>query len=292
MIHVPVLLNSVVEVLALKTGGTYVDCTIGRGGHAEAILKAIGSQGLVVGLDQDEEALGRARERLLVFGERCLVRKANFRDIRGELEKLGIREAHGILLDLGMSSEQLGDPARGFSFQEDGPLDMRMDLSGALTAAEVVNEWPESKLFGILKDFGEERWAGRIARTIMRQRGRKRIETTSELVSAILKGMPRGRRRIHPATRSFQAIRMAVNEELENLRRGLEGAVECLSRRGRLCVISYHSLEDRIVKQYFRQMSREGIVTDLTRKPIIPDKAEMQQNPRSRSAKLRAVEKI
>ncbi len=295
--HLPVLFTEVLEYLNCQPGRVYVDGTVGSGGHSRGILERSSPTGKLVGLDWDEEALERARENLSPFGDRVELRKANFRDLKGVLKSLSIPGVDGIILDLGLSTEQLEDRERGFSFRWDAPLDMRMNRETAITARDLLESLSAEELEALLREFGEERWARRIARNIVRRRERSPLRTTRELVEAIETSVPRQHQRIHPATRSFQALRISVNEELENLRRFLDEAPNLLNSGGRLGIISYHSLEDRIVKNYFRDWApkgrgKVGAFKQLTRKPVVPSPREVEQNPRARSAKMRFGEKL
>lgn len=282
--------------LRLKSDSIVVDCTLGGGGHAEAILNAIGPGGRFIGIDRDEAAILKARERLGVLADRVRLVQERFEHLGSILESETIRGVDGILMDLGVSSLQLMDPDRGFSFQKDGPLDMRMDRREGRTAAELVHSLSEEDLSRILFEYGEERWARRIARGLVLARRKAPIATTRRLAELILRSVPGPARRgrIHPATRTFQALRIAVNRELEGLSGVLESAAEVLNPGGRLCVISFHSLEDRIVKQAFRSLSENGpgVFRRVTKKPIRPGPEEVGQNPRSRSAKLRVLERV
>ncbi len=284
--HEPVLLDEVLSLLSPGPGVLICDATCGTGGHAEAIL-ARGAE--LVGLDKDPQALEIARGRLARFGARVRLLHADFRELRAALARLGIKEVQGVLFDLGVSSLQLDSPARGFSFREEAPLDMRMDPSQPLTAAELVNRLPEPELARILWEYGEERYARRIAREIVQARDKAPIHTTTELARLVARCYPPGRHRLHPATRTFQALRIAVNDELAALKEGLAQAVELLSPGGVVCVISFHSLEDRIVKHFFRARAKAGRLELLTKKPLRPSPEEVARNPRARSAKLRAA---
>ena len=284
--HVPVLLGEVLELLAVRPGGLWVDGTVGLGGHAAAFLRASGPDGRLVGMDRDSETLERARAELVQFGDRVRLETGDFREMP---ERLGGERADGILLDLGISSVQLDDPTRGFSFQADGPLDMRMDRREGETAADVVNEMPERELADLIYAYGEERASRGIARAIVRARERAEVRTTAELADIVRRAAPASRRRgFHPATRTFQALRIHVNRELEGLGEALERIVACLGPAGRLAVIAFHSLEDRVVKTTFRELARRGC-TLLTRKPIRPSEVETRENRRARSARLRAL---
>ncbi|HEY2290699.1 MAG TPA: 16S rRNA (cytosine(1402)-N(4))-methyltransferase RsmH [Thermoanaerobaculia bacterium] len=304
--HVPVLLAETLELLAPARGGIFVDGTVGLGGHAEALLRASPDVQLI-GIDRDREALARAAERLAGFGPRVRLVQANFHQLMATLAGLGVRAIAGFLADLGVSSLQLETPGRGFSFRFDGPLDMRMGLSET-TAADLVNQASEGELATIFRDYGEERHARRIARAIARARMEKPIRTTGELKALVdaAKGARALREeRIDPATRVFQALRIAVNQELAGLERCIEETVELLETGGRLVVISYHSLEDRIVKSTLRDLARGEVdpvtgrsrsetqlIEVLTRKPVRPTESEVDLNPRSRSAKLRAARRL
>ena len=283
-----------------------VDCTVGLGGHSRLILERIQPGGRLLGIDRDEVALEVARARLSGGGRRLALRHGDFRDLALISREAGFDRVDGVLFDLGVSSPQLDDPARGFSFRQDGPLDMRMDRRSPLTAAHVVNELPARDLAGLIRHLGEERWATRIARFIV---DRRPLRTTRELAAAVEAAIPKAAwpADIHPATRTFQAVRMHVNDELGSLDQGLRGAVEILSPRGRLVVIAFHSLEDAAVKRFLALESRDCICPPqqpvctcdhsaslriLTRKPVRPSPAELAANPRSRSARLRAAERV
>ncbi len=283
--HLPVLLAESLELLAVKPGGLYVDGTLGLGGHAAEVLRRSAPDGRLLGVDKDGETLERAMARLAPFGPRVRFARADFREIP---ELLGGARADGILLDLGVSSVQLDTADRGFSFQADGPLDMRMDRTRGETAAEVVNRTRERDLADLIFRFGEERGSRRIARAITRARERGPIRTTAELAEVVRRAAPRGRPGLHPATRTFQALRIRVNRELEGLSPALGALAECLAPGGRLVVIAFHSLEDREVKHTFRDLATRGFRL-LTKKPIRPGAEELRLNPRARSARLRAV---
>ena len=286
--HASVLLAESLELLAVKRGGAYVDGTVGPGGHAAAILERAGPAGRLLGLDRDSEVLEGARERLRPFGDRARLVHADYREIP---QVLAGERADGILLDLGTSSVQLDTPERGFSFRAEGPLDMRMDRSRGETAADIVNRMSEPDLADLIYQFGEERSSRRIARAIASARRQERIRTTTELASIVRRAAGRSRRPgLDPATRTFQALRIAVNRELEALAPAIESIAACLAPRGRLVVIAFHSLEDREVKRTFRGLAQRGF-TLLTRRPVRPSAAETLQNPRSRSARLRALER-
>jgi len=280
-----VLLAESLELLAVRPGGLYVDGTVGLGGHAAAILAQSAPDGRLIGFDRDEQALAAAAERLAEFGERARLVQEDYREIP---RVLGPEKADGILLDLGVSSLQLDDPERGFSFRAEGPLDMRMDRSQGESAADVVNRTRESELADIIYRFGEERASRRIARAIVEARRRARLRTTTELAAVVRRAAGRGRPGLDPATRTFQALRIHVNRELDGLGAALRAMASCLAPGGRLAVIAFHSLEDREVKQAFRELGREGFSV-LTRRPIRPGPQEVGRNPRARSARLRGL---
>lgn len=305
--HAPVMVQEVMELLKPEAHKKYLDGTLGGGGHTERILALSSPDGLVLGLDWDEEALAAAQRRLEGFGDRLVIRGANFTAAKEILEEIGWHKVDGILLDLGLSSHQLESGERGFSFQGEARLDMRMDRRQSIDAYQVVNTFSVSELERILRDYGEEPRARRIALAIASERKRKRIETTRELADLVARAAGRGRGKIHPATRTFQALRIAVNRELENLAVFLEGAYDLLLSKGRMVVISFHSLEDRLVKKAFRKWSQSCIcpprtpvcrcgwsqkVRLLTSRPLSPSPRETQINPRARSAKLRAAERL
>ncbi|MCU0582627.1 MAG: 16S rRNA (cytosine(1402)-N(4))-methyltransferase RsmH [Syntrophales bacterium] len=307
--HEPVLLEEVLESLSLKPGGIYVDGTLGGGGHAGGILGATSPDGVLVGIDRDDDALAESRRALEPFGRRAILVKGNYADLGDILAGLGIDRVDGIVLDLGVSSHQLEAAERGFSFSKPAPLDMRMDREASTTARELVNRADARELQRILRDYGEELMAGRIARAIVERRKAGPIETTDELAGLIASAMPARMRhgRIHPATRSFQALRIAVNDELTNLARGIASGIDRLKEGGRFAVITFHSLEDRMVKDLFRDASRgctcppdlpvcacggKPRLRVIARRPIRPGEAEMERNPRARSAKLRTAERI
>ena len=306
--HISVLLDECIENLNIKPDGIYVDGTLGLGGHSEQILKRLTS-GRLIGIDRDESAIRRTGEMLKEYAGKMTLVHGNFRDVARILEKLGVDGVDGMLFDLGVSSPQLDEGERGFSYMNDAPLDMRMDDTDALTAWNVVNEWPESEIARILRDFGEERFAKRIASRIAEKRLTKPIDTTLELVAVIRSAMPAAalREKQHPAKRSFQAIRIAVNDELGAVDEMMRTAPDKLNKGGRLCVISFHSLEDRIVKTAIAAREngctcqREATICscgfgealrNVHRKPIVPGEDELNNNPRSRSAKLRVAERV
>ncbi|MDD5073512.1 MAG: 16S rRNA (cytosine(1402)-N(4))-methyltransferase RsmH [Candidatus Omnitrophica bacterium] len=293
--HKPVLLKEVVEALAPAPGKTIVDCTLGLGGHAEAILEKILPGGRLVGIDRDGEALEIAKERLRRFGEtNILLVQGSFGELKAIFEKSNIERADGFLFDLGVSSMQFDKAERGFSFRYDAPLDMRMDKGAELTAEEMVNSYPEADLSRIIYEYGEERFSRRIAKAIVERRKEGRIDTTAKLVDVIMRAVPyQGKHgRVHPATRTFQALRIAVNDELNILGKALDDAIGLLVSSGVVCVISYHSLEDRIVKNKFKEAKANKVLDILYKKPLTPGDGEIGENPRSRSAKLRAARRV
>ena len=298
--HVSVLLNECIEGLNIKSDGTYVDGTLGGAGHASVVCSQLNEEAHFIGIDQDNNALAVSKERLSQVKPKVTLVKSNFVAVKQVLTTLDISGIDGMLIDLGVSSHQLDEPSRGFSYMHDAPLDMRMNQDASLSAYEIVNEMSEADLYQMIKEYGEERWAKRIAQFIV---------TTYELVDIIKKAIPQGARKDgpHPAKRTFQAIRIAVNRELEIIAPTIEDVVSKLNKGGRLCIITFHSLEDRIVKQAFKQLEapctcpkslpmcvcgKKPQVKVITRKPILPSEEEIEQNPRSRSAKLRIIEKI
>ncbi|MBN1870726.1 MAG: 16S rRNA (cytosine(1402)-N(4))-methyltransferase RsmH [Candidatus Omnitrophica bacterium] len=292
--HIPVMLNEVIKYLDPKPGNIVVDGTLGLGGHAEVILKLIGSKGRLIGIDRDAQALAMASKNLSAYQDQCDFIHENYSNIDKVLAKLNIRHVDRVLLDLGLSSFQLNDPQRGFSFRAEGPLDMRMDQDSYISAFDLVNSLSEREISTILKDFGQERWHHRIARYVVQSRLKKPIETTKELSDIVLRAMPRQSRRekIHPATRAFQAFRIAVNRELEGLEEALEKCLDALKVGGRIAVVAFHSLEDRVVKQKFRKWSQSGELDLIVKKPLRPSEGEARFNPRARSARLRIAERI
>jgi 16S rRNA (cytosine1402-N4)-methyltransferase len=294
MIHVPVMLEEVLGLLRPQSGRIFVDCTLGLGGHAQEILLRASEDARLIGIDKDEDSLAQAKENLARFGNRVIFIKGDFRNLPEMLAEQGIAGADGIIFDLGVSSPQLDRPERGFSYQHDAPLDMRMDKTGMLTASDIVNGESKEQLRRIIFEYGEERWGSRIAEFIVAARQRKPIETTFELVEVIKAAIPAGARREgpHPAKRTFQALRIAVNDELGAIEEALLRVRDAMVPGGRVLVISFHSLEDRIVKQTFRRMKDAGKFELITRKPIIADASEIERNPRARSAKLRAAQRV
>jgi 16S rRNA (cytosine1402-N4)-methyltransferase len=300
--HIPVLVEEVMTLLRCEPGQTFVDATLGGGGHALEILKRTAPDGIVVGVEWDEDAISEAKTALMPFGERVKIFRENFIHLPELLKEMKVEQVDGVLLDLGLSSFQLEKVGRGFSFREEGPLDMRMDQRLDQTASYLVNHLSADELKDILYKYGEERWAKRIAKAIVRERERNSIETTQRLRTITHHAIPRRfhSRRIDPATRTFQALRIKVNRELENLKEILDTGWKFLRKGGRICVISFHSLEDRIVKETFRRFEREGdegpslgaVLRVITKKPVTPSQEEQGRNPRSRSAKLRCAERM
>ncbi len=307
--HIPVLPAEVTKQLSMHPGSIIVDCTLGGAGHAKRIADSIAPTGTLVGIDQDDAALNAAAD-VLRLGRQAILLKGNFADLDRLLSQAGIAYADGFLFDLGVSSAQLDSPERGFSYRQEAALDMRMDpSSGGITAADVVNTYSEAELTRIVREYGEERWASRIAAFIVAARGRRSITTTTELVEIVKDAVPASARRSgpHPARRTFQALRIEVNKELAVLEKGLHSAVRWLSTGGRIVVISYHSLEDRVVKSVFSELvskcecppdlptcvcGKVPVLQVLTKRPVVPTEAEVKRNPRARSARLRAAEKL
>ncbi|WNF25159.1 16S rRNA (cytosine(1402)-N(4))-methyltransferase RsmH [Mesobacillus jeotgali] len=307
--HTTVLLEETVDGLNIKPDGTYVDCTLGGAGHSELILSKLSEKGKLYAFDQDDIAIANAKEKLAAYGDRLTIIKSNFLYLQEELEKLGVTEVDGILYDLGVSSPQLDTPERGFSYHHDAPLDMRMDQDAPLSAYDVINEWPYEKLVKIFFQYGEEKFSKQIARKIEAARENEPIQTTGELVELIKEAIPAPARRKggHPAKRIFQAVRIAVNDELGVFEKSLEQAIDLLSVGGRISVITFHSLEDRICKVTLKKASETPplppglpIIPEeyqpklklVTRKPILPSEEELEFNNRARSAKLRIAEKV
>ncbi len=310
--HLPVLLNECLDGLNLRPDGTYLDCTLGGAGHSSEIFRRLGAGGTLIGIDRDSEAIAAATARMasLEGPARFVPVRGNFHDAKALLAGLGVGALDGVLADLGVSSHQLDERERGFSYHDDAPLDMRMDASQPLSARKIVNEWPEDALTEILRDYGEEKWARQIARVICDRRASVPIERTSQLVGIVDAAIPkkfRAKDGSHPARRTFQALRIAVNDELRPLEQALRDLAGLLNPGGRLCVIAFHSLEDRIVKNTFRTLAdpcicpknlpvcvcgRRPTVRLVTRKPITASEAELAENPRARSATLRIAEKL
>ena len=307
--HAPIMVQEVLALLQPERGGIYIDGTLGGGGHAAAVLKSLPAGSRLYGIDRDPEAIAEATKRLAEFGEVFEALRGNFFDMRSLLLQQDVSAADGILLDLGVSSHQLNAPERGFSYHNEAPLDMRMDTSAPFAAFDVVNTYSAAELSRILRDYGEERFANRIASSIVRARANGPIQTTTQLAEIVRLATPAANRweGQHPARRSFQAIRIEVNGELSGLRGAIEDAARLLNPGGRLCVITFHSLEDRIVKQLFRELEnpctcppkapicicgKKPVVRILTKKPLTAEQDELEENTRSRSAKLRAIEKL
>jgi len=307
--HVPVLLKEAVDNLIWKNDGIYIDGTLGGAGHSEEILKRLGSGGRLIGIDRDINAIKAAEEKLRGYGDKKILVHSNFSEMESVLKNLGVDKVDGILLDLGVSSHQLDTPNRGFSYMQDAPLDMRMDITSTLSASQIVNNYSEEHLKEIIQNYGEERWASRIASFIVKKREEKPINTTGELVEIIKSAIPAGARREgpHPAKRTFQAIRIAVNRELEEIENAIPSGINVLNKGGRMCIITFHSLEDRIVKDSFKKMANPCTcppelpvcvcnkvpkIKIITKKPIVPGREEVENNPRARSAKLRVAERL
>ncbi|NQV88415.1 MAG: 16S rRNA (cytosine(1402)-N(4))-methyltransferase RsmH [Parcubacteria group bacterium] len=296
MLHKTVLLQSSIEGLDIKTGDTFLDGTLGGGGHSEMVLKKFCDKVRVIGLDLDEKALDRSKIRLSSISSSVTFHKESFRNMNKVLDELGLKSVDKILFDLGLSSNQFEESGRGFTFQKDEPLLMtfKENISPEdITAEEIINNWDEENIVAILEGYGEERFAKRIARAIVVERKKKLIKTTFDLVGVIKMATPTfyHRMKIHPATKTFQALRIAVNDEVESLKEGITKGFERLSPKGRMAVISFHSLEDRVVKNYFREKNKAEEAVLITKKPIVPTREEILENPRSRSAKLRIIQK-
>jgi 16S rRNA (cytosine1402-N4)-methyltransferase len=294
--HVPVLAREVVAWLVRQPGGTYLDCTVGQGGHAALILEQSSPDGVLIGIDRDPDAIVATGEQLARFAPRMRLGQGNFSALKQYLMSVGVAEVDGVIFDLGVSSAQLDRPERGLSFLSDGPLDMRMDQRAGRTAADLVAQLPERELADLIYQYGEERYSRRIARAIVASRKVHPLRTTFDLASVVSGSVPAAYRhgRIHCATRTFQALRIAVNQELEVIEGALRDAANVLAPGGRLCVISFHSLEDRIAKQTFRSLAQgsEACLKILTKKPYVPSDEERRDNPRARSAKLRVAERL
>ena len=294
-LHSPVMAAEVLQWLRPRSGGFYVDCTVGYCGHALAILTSSQPNGILLGIDRDLQAVDSCRQRLRAFGERVWLVKAHFMELKTTLMQRGIQRVDGVLFDLGVSSPQLDEASRGFSFRSDGPLDMRMDQSGGPTAADIVNGVDEGRLADMIYRLGEERYSRRIARAIVGARRLRAFTATNQLTAVIESAVPAHYRRgrIHCATRTFQALRITVNGELDHLEASLRDAADVLAPGARLCVISFHSLEDRIVKHTFKSLAAQGSELDiLTKRPQMPSEDELNRNPRSRSAKLRVLQRL
>ena len=306
--HVSVLLQETVDGLNVKPDGIYVDGTLGGGGHSYEVCTRLGAKGSIIGIDQDEAAIEAASIRLKDFGEKVTIVRSNYCDMKSRLHELGIDKVDGIVLDLGVSSYQLDTAERGFSYREDAPLDMRMDQRSEMTARDIVNDYSEMDLYRVIRDYGEDKFAKNIARHIVRERAKRPIETTGELTEVIRHAIPMKfqKKTGHPAKRTFQAIRIELNRELDVLRDSLDDMIDMLNPGGRLCIITFHSLEDRIVKSAFKKNENPctcpsdfpvcvcGKVSKgrvITRKPILPSEEEMEVNSRSKSAKLRIFER-
>lgn len=307
--HIPIMLAEIQDHMGLRPGGTYVDCTLGGGGHSYEIVKRIQPDGRLIGIDQDPDALAAAGKRLAECARSVTLIHNNFYRLKEVLSELGIPAVDGILFDIGVSSHQLDEAGRGFSYMQDAPLDMRMNPQDKTMAGDLVNNLPGQELARIIREYGEERWAKRIAEFIVRRREQMPITTTGELVEVIKQAIPAGARREgpHPAKRTFQALRIAVNDELNRFAGALRDAVDVLKPGGRVCVITFHSLEDRIAKETFRELAgrctcppelpicrceNKPLVKIITGKPILPSAAEIETNPRARSAKLRVAQKV
>lgn len=294
--HVPVLAREVVAWLVRQPGGTYLDCTVGQGGHAALILEQSSPDGVLIGIDRDPDAILATGEQLARFAPRMRLGQGNFSALKQYLVSVGVAEVDGVIFDLGVSSAQLDRPERGLSFLSDGPLDMRMDQRAGRTAADLIAQLPERELADLIYQYGEERYSRRIARAIVASRKVHPLRTTFDLASVVSGSVPAAYRhgRIHCATRTFQALRIAVNQELEVIEGALRDAADVLAPGGRLCVISFHSLEDRIAKQTFRSLAQgsEACLKILTKKPYVPSDEERRDNPRARSAKLRVAERL
>jgi len=295
-LHTPVMLAEVLQYLNLHPGQTIIDGTVGMGGHSLEIVKRIAPGGKLIAIDRDKESLDMAQARLKDFSEQAQFVYGNFSEMDEIVKRLKVDRIDGILLDLGVSTFQLTQADRGFSFTREGPLDMRLDRNSYISAYDLVNNLNEEEISNLLWSFGEERWHNRIARRVVEERQKQPITTTAELSEIVMRAIPpRFRKfhyRIHPATRTFQAVRIAVNRELEVLEQVLAKSIPLLSPGGRICVISFHSLEDRVVKWAFRKAAAEGVLTILTPKPLTPTESEARENPSSRSSKFRAAEKI
>jgi len=295
-LHIPVMLDEILDYLKLAPGKTVVDATIGTAGHASTIIEHILPGGRLIGIDRDEESLAIAGERLNNYSDACTLVHANFVDLDTVLKSLNIKKVDAVLFDLGISSFQLQDPRRGFSFQSEGPLDMRLDRASYISAYDLVNNLNEDEISTMLWNFGQERWHNRIAHLLVQERERHPIATTQQLADIVVRSIPYRYRhryyRIHPATRTFQAVRIAVNRELEILETSINKAISLLQKKARICILSFHSLEDRAAKLAFRKAASEGLINIITPKPQTPTISEIGSNPSSRSSKLRVAEKL
>lgn len=307
--HITVLKEEAVAGLNIRPDGIYIDCTLGGAGHSSLIASQLGEHGRLISIDQDDAALQNAKEKLAPYGEKVTLVKSNFRELKQVVSDLGLDGVDGVLFDLGVSSPQLDEGERGFSYNADAPLDMRMDRDAPLTAYDVINEWDQQEIAKVIWEYGEEKFSRRIARQIIQHREKKAIETTGELVEIIKEAIPAAARRTgpHPAKRTFQAIRIAVNDELQAFHDAVVAAIEVLQVNGRVSVITFHSLEDRVCKHVFQEYAKGCIcppsfpictcgntptVKIITRKPTLPSEEELAANPRARSAKLRIAEKL
>ena len=290
----PVMLKEVIDYLNLSPGKIIVDATIGTAGHSLLILERISPKGRLIGIDRDQESLAVASERLRDFGDACEFVYGNFTEVDNILKRSNIKKVDGILFDLGVSSFQLEDPHRGFSFQYEGPLDMRLDRNSYISAYDLVNNLNQEEISALLWTFGQERWHNRIAHLLVKERERHPIATTLQLSNIVSRAVPYKYRhyRIHPATRTFLGIRIAVNRELEALEIAIEKSMQLLNRSARICVVSFHSLEDRVVKLSFRKAASLGLINIVTPKPLVPTQTEIEENPSSRSGKLRVAERL
>ena len=290
--HIPVLLQEVIKFLNPQSNENFIDMTVGEGRYAMAILQYTAPLGKILGIDLDEESLKVAKENLAAFENRAILKQGNYKDIDKIVKEVDILPVSGIVFDLGLGTFQIEDSSRGFSFLRDEPLKMTFDLESEMSAEKVINESSLELLTKIFQEYGEEKNAYKIAQAIVEERKNKKITRTSELVEIIEKTVDGRRNRLHPATKIFQALRIYVNDELNNLKEGLEKSVKILDKDGRIAVVSYHSLEDRLVKKFYKEKEKEGVLKIITKKPITPTKVEILNNRRSRSAKLRVAQKI
>ncbi|MDP2939389.1 MAG: 16S rRNA (cytosine(1402)-N(4))-methyltransferase RsmH [Candidatus Omnitrophota bacterium] len=294
MLHIPVMSKEILQIFSLRDGDIVVDCTIGTGGHSEQFLRVISPQGRLIGIDRDIESLNVAKERLKNFQNNLELVHEDFRNLDLVLKRLNIKDVDAFLFDLGVSSFQLDNPERGFSLKSQGPLDMRFDKESYILAYDLVNYLSEQEISSIIQAFGQERFHNRIARFLVKERNIRPISTTQDLSDIVLKAIPYRyhSHKIHPATQTFQAFRIAVNRELESLEIALEKSMQFLRKVGHICVVSFHSLEERIVKEKFIKFSKDGLIKILTKRPLRPTIREIRQNLRCRSARLRAAERI